>query len=128
MKILIFITSLALLSAPAYAAVTHFEIDPAHSGVNFKVRHMFTPVPGNFKKFSGTFDYDPAKPKSWNADVTIETALALGKTLLNQSFELPAAQLFDLGSQAQAICYTSTEHRDSVMAFLKQSAAPPSRE
>ncbi len=47
------------------------------------------------------------------------TALALGKTILNQSFELSAGQVFSQGSQAQAVCYTSTEHRDSVQAFLK---------
>jgi enoyl-CoA hydratase/carnithine racemase len=51
------------------------------------------------------------------------TALALGKTILNQSFELPAQQVFAQGSQAQGICYTSTEHRESVMAFLARSAA-----
>ncbi len=51
------------------------------------------------------------------------TALALGKTILNQSFELSAQQIFAQGSQAQGICYTSTEHRDSVMAFLSKSAA-----
>ena len=47
------------------------------------------------------------------------TALALGKSILNQSFELSAEQVFALGSQAQGICYTSTEHRESVLAFLK---------
>ncbi|MEJ8810425.1 enoyl-CoA hydratase-related protein [Variovorax ureilyticus] len=46
------------------------------------------------------------------------TALALGKRILDQSFELPAEQVFAQGSQAQGICYTSTEHRESVMAFL----------
>ncbi len=51
------------------------------------------------------------------------TALALGKTILNQSFELAAEQVFAQGSQAQGICYTSTEHRESVMAFLQKSAA-----
>jgi len=51
------------------------------------------------------------------------TALALGKTILNQSFELPAEQIFAQGSQAQGICYTSTEHRESVLAFLEKSAA-----
>ena len=51
------------------------------------------------------------------------TALALGKTILNQSFELSAQQVFAQGSQAQGICYTSTEHRESVMAFLAKSAA-----
>jgi enoyl-CoA hydratase/carnithine racemase len=51
------------------------------------------------------------------------TALALGKTILNQSFEMSAEQVFAQGSQAQGICYTSTEHRESVMAFLAKSAA-----
>ncbi|OUM00006.1 enoyl-CoA hydratase/isomerase family protein [Variovorax sp. JS1663] len=50
------------------------------------------------------------------------TALALGKTILNQSFEMSAHQVFAQGSQAQGICYTSTEHRESVMAFLAKSA------
>jgi enoyl-CoA hydratase/carnithine racemase len=51
------------------------------------------------------------------------TALALSKTILNQTFELPAQQVFAQGSQAQGICYTSTEHRDAVMAFLNKAAA-----
>lgn len=46
------------------------------------------------------------------------TALALGKNILNQSMELSAQQVFAMGSQAQGICYTSTEHRASVTAFL----------
>jgi enoyl-CoA hydratase/carnithine racemase len=51
------------------------------------------------------------------------TALALGKTILNQSFESSANQMFVQGSQAQGICYTSTEHREAVMAFLAKSPA-----
>ncbi|WP_175711554.1 enoyl-CoA hydratase/isomerase family protein [Burkholderia ambifaria] len=46
------------------------------------------------------------------------TALALGKAILNQSYELSAPQVLSQGSQAQAICYTSREHRDAVRAFL----------
>ncbi|WP_020655334.1 enoyl-CoA hydratase/isomerase family protein [Massilia niastensis] len=45
-------------------------------------------------------------------------ALALSKSIMNQSFELPAEQAFAQGSQAQAVCYTSAEHRDAVLAFL----------
>jgi len=48
------------------------------------------------------------------------TALALGKGILNQSMELSAAQVFAQGSQAQGICYTSSEHQAAVMAFLEQ--------
>ena len=51
------------------------------------------------------------------------TALALGKTILNQTFELSATQVFAQGSQAQGICYTSSEHREAVMAFLERTAA-----
>ena len=46
------------------------------------------------------------------------TALALSKTILNQSYESTAHQVFAQGSQAQGICYTSTEHRAAVQAFL----------
>jgi enoyl-CoA hydratase/carnithine racemase len=49
-------------------------------------------------------------------------ALALSKSVLNQTFELSAEQVFALGSQAQAICYTTEAHRDSVAAFLEKSA------
>ncbi|MGY6251042.1 enoyl-CoA hydratase/isomerase family protein [Bosea thiooxidans] len=49
------------------------------------------------------------------------TALALGKSILNKSLESSATEVFDSGSQAQGICYTSTAHRDSVMAFLAKS-------
>lgn len=48
-------------------------------------------------------------------------ALALGKSILNTSFELTAEQVFAQGSQAQAICYTTGEHRESVMAFLNKT-------
>ena len=50
------------------------------------------------------------------------TALALGKSILNQTFELTADQVFGQGSQAQGICYTSSEHRESVLAFLAKTA------
>ena len=45
-------------------------------------------------------------------------AVALSKSILDQSFELPMDQLFALGRQAQAICYTTDEHRDAVNDFL----------
>lgn len=48
------------------------------------------------------------------------TALALGKSILNQAFELSANQVFAQGSQAQAVCYTTRDHRESVQAFLQQ--------
>jgi enoyl-CoA hydratase/carnithine racemase len=70
-----------------------------------------------------TVDRLLADARAWAAELArgSATALALGKSILDQSFELSAAQVFAQGSQAQGICYTSTEHRDSVMAFLARS-------
>ena len=66
-----------------------------------------------------------ADAQSWARELSqgSATALALSKTILNQTYELPAQQVFAQGSQAQGICYTSTEHRDSVMAFLNKAAS-----
>jgi enoyl-CoA hydratase/carnithine racemase len=48
------------------------------------------------------------------------TALALSKSILDQTFELSADQAFALGAQAQAICYTTDEHQEAVAAFLNR--------
>lgn len=65
-----------------------------------------------------------ANARAWAAELSqgSATALALGKSILNQTFELPAEQVFAQGSQAQGICYTSSEHRESVLAFLAKMA------
>jgi hypothetical protein len=49
--------------------------------------------------------------------------LALTKTILNQSFEMTSHEVFAQGSQAQGICYTSSEHRASVEAFLAKAGS-----
>ena len=45
-------------------------------------------------------------------------ALALAKSIMDQSMELSIEEVFALGCQAQAICYTTDEHRNAVTAFL----------
>ncbi len=58
--------------------------------------------------------------QGWAKDLSrgSAAALALAKTMLNQTFEMTVDQAFDMGSQAQAICYTTREHRELVEAFL----------
>jgi enoyl-CoA hydratase/carnithine racemase len=66
-----------------------------------------------------------ADAQAWAAELRqcSAPALALTKTILNTRYALPAQQVFAQGSQAQGICYTSTVHRESVMAFLAQTKA-----
>ncbi len=47
------------------------------------------------------------------------TALALTKSIVNRTFELDLDEVYALGASAQAICYTTDEHRAAVDAFLE---------
>ncbi|WP_338665362.1 enoyl-CoA hydratase/isomerase family protein [Pararoseomonas sp. SCSIO 73927] len=62
-----------------------------------------------------------ADAQAWAAELGkgAPAALALSKGILDATFELPVEQVFAMGSQAQAICYSSREHQESVAAFLE---------
>ena len=49
-----------------------YKIDPEHSTVGFKIRHLFSYVRGNFDQFEGTIDYAPGKSETWSANATIQ--------------------------------------------------------
>lgn len=50
-----------------------YQIDPAHSHVQFSVRHlMLSNVKGTFSGVTGTALYDPEKPEETTAEATID--------------------------------------------------------
>lgn len=59
---------------------------------------------------------------AWAAQMSAgsATALGLGKSILDRSFELGFEDVMALGSQAQAICYSTDHHREAVRAFLAE--------
>lgn len=65
---------LALPAASLRAATETFEIDPEHTAVTFKVRHLFSKVPGRFTDFSGTLWIDRADYSKSRVEVTIQAA------------------------------------------------------
>lgn len=50
-----------------------------------------------------------------------QPALALAKSVLDRSLEMSFEAVLAEGAKAQAICYTTGEHRASVAAFLERS-------
>ncbi len=86
----------ATLAAPAVAAT--FTIDRAHSGVGFKVKHlMVSNVRGSFNDFAGTVVYDPADPKSWQVEATIQaTSIDTGDS--KRDDHLRSADFFDVAT------------------------------
>jgi polyisoprenoid-binding protein YceI len=52
-----------------------WQIDPAHSHVQFTGRHMMiATVRGHFERFGGTVDFDEANPENTLVDVEFEAA------------------------------------------------------
>jgi enoyl-CoA hydratase/carnithine racemase len=49
-------------------------------------------------------------------------SIAFSKAILDRTFESAEEQVFALGREAQAVCYTTAEHRDSVAAFLDKTS------
>ena len=74
MKRLMSLVVASMFLVPAAAEAATWEIDPSHSNVQFKVRHFFTKVGGEFNTFSGTIEFDPKKPENLSVAVTIDPA------------------------------------------------------
>jgi polyisoprenoid-binding protein YceI len=50
-----------------------YQIDPAHSNVQFSVRHlMLSNVRGTFSGVTGTVIYDPAKPEATSVEAKVD--------------------------------------------------------
>ena len=64
----------APLPAPAADPIA-FVIDPIHSTVEFRVRHLgLSRVTGRFETLEGSFTYDPDDPTTSSVSVTIDAA------------------------------------------------------
>ena len=64
-----------VLALPAAAPAGTWELDSAHTGVQFKVRHlMVSYVRGDFEKVSGKIVYDEQDVSKSSANITIDAA------------------------------------------------------
>lgn len=61
------VSSLAMVKI----AATSWTIDKAHSAINFKVTHFFTPVNGEFRDYEATVNFDPENLEESMIDVKI---------------------------------------------------------
>jgi len=90
------LVSIALVTGVSAHAAT-WVIDENHSSVSFKVRHLFTKVPGGFLKFAGTVEYDPAKPEAGSVTVSIDAA-SVNTRQERRDKHLRSADFFDVES------------------------------
>jgi enoyl-CoA hydratase/carnithine racemase len=71
-----------------------------------------------------TADRLVADAAAWGRELSqgSQASIAFSKAILDRTFESAEEQVFALGREAQAVCYTTSEHRDSVTAFLDKSS------
>ena len=98
---------LLLLALGAGAQADTLKIDPVHSTVGFRIRHLFGKVTGRFTDVSGSIDIDPAHPENASVDATIgiksiDTANAM------RDKDLRGANFFD-ADQFPTMTFKSTK-------------------
>ena len=88
-----------LLYASAFAA--DYTIDPSHSQVLFKIKHLgISTVTGRFETFEGTFSYDSAKLADSKASVTI-AADSINTNSEKRDAHLKSPDFFDVATFPQ---------------------------
>jgi polyisoprenoid-binding protein YceI len=80
------------LCSQAWAAT--FQVDPDHSSVSFKIRHLISKTQGQFNKFEGTIEFEAGKPETWAASGTIQTA-SIDTNNEKRDAHLKTADFFD---------------------------------
>lgn len=68
------LAGLVAILLPISAAAATWSVDPAHTEINFSVKHFFTPVTGSFGKWDVDLQYDAENPEKSTVTATIDVA------------------------------------------------------
>jgi polyisoprenoid-binding protein YceI len=106
-RLLALIIALALV-APLSAVAQTYTIDPFHSAIQFKVKHlMITNVKGVFEKFKGTVFIDDKDISKSRVDVSIDMA-SINTNIAKRDEHLRSADFFDV-AKFPAMTFVSTK-------------------
>ena len=90
------IAAVVTLAIPAFASASTWNIDPDHSNVGFKVRHlMVSNVKGNFDKHTGTVEINDQDITKSRVEVSIDTN-SVNTNVQKRDEHLRSADFFDV--------------------------------
>ena len=84
-----------LVALAGSAGATEYKIDPEHTTVAFRVRHLFTSVEGRFDKFEGKISFDPKDPSKAVVEGVID-ATTVNTNVAERDKHLRSADFFDV--------------------------------
>jgi polyisoprenoid-binding protein YceI len=94
MNSLLKICALSLVAFSRSAQAETLQIDPVHSSIEFKVKHLFTFVLGRFTDVSGTVIVDADHPENASVEATISTK-SISTANDKRDSDLRSADFFD---------------------------------
>jgi len=95
-KLITSIAAILALALPLVASASTWNIDPDHSSVGFKVKHlMVSNVKGNFEKHTGIVDLNDKDISKSKVEVTIDTA-SINTNVQKRDDHLRSADFFDV--------------------------------
>lgn len=90
------ISAIIALALPALALASTWSIDPEHSNIGFKVRHlMVSNVKGSFDKYTATVDIDDRDITKSKVTVSIDTN-SINTNVQKRDEHLRSADFFDV--------------------------------
>ena len=96
MKRLLAIILSAALLAPLNVLAATYNLDPVHTFIQFKVKHlMISNVKGNFEKFNGSVVIDENEIAKSKVNVSIETA-SVNTKITKRDEDLRSGNFFDV--------------------------------
>lgn len=111
MRLVLSTLSVFLLLGVSAAGATEYKIDPAHSNVTFKIRHLVSKTSGSFEKVTGTINHEKGKPETWVVNAEID-ATSINTGNKKRDDHLRSRDFFDVKKYPK-ITFKSTKVEDA---------------
>jgi polyisoprenoid-binding protein YceI len=98
-----------MTSTQTAVATGTWDVDALHSGIEFSVRHFFTPVTGRFEKYEIDLDFDSEEPANSSVEVRIDVS-SIDTGNEDRDAHLQSADFFDAENHPY-ITFESTDVR-----------------
>jgi polyisoprenoid-binding protein YceI len=111
------ITTVMLMIPGHIAFPQNWQIDYAHSAVQFEINHYFTPVPGRFQRFTANLAFDALNPSDGMVSFVIDVS-TINTNQVKRDRDLVSNQFFDASRYPKIIFISRRIEKISPTEFV----------